>query len=146
VLALTLTQPWASLVACGAKNWETRSWSTNYRGPLAIHAAAGLAPIHGMAGLRRWLRRHPEAARLLSAAEELPRGAILATCRLVDVIPTSCVMPARLPKLEWMLGDYTPGRFAWRLEDVEALAEPISCAGRLGLWTPSMPIPGRDAA
>src|SRR5690348_17556570 len=39
--ALTLTQPWASLVAIGAKRIETRSWSTSYRGPLAIHAAKG---------------------------------------------------------------------------------------------------------
>lgn len=35
---LTLTQPWATLVAIGAKRIETRSWSTSYRGPLAIHA------------------------------------------------------------------------------------------------------------
>src|SRR6202030_3531482 len=36
---LTLTQPWATLVALGAKRIETRSWRTSYRGPLAIHAA-----------------------------------------------------------------------------------------------------------
>ncbi len=39
--ALTLTQPWATLVAIGAKCIETRSWRTSYRGPLAIHAAKG---------------------------------------------------------------------------------------------------------
>jgi hypothetical protein len=39
--ALTLTQPWATLVAIGAKTIETRSWPTSYRGPLAIHAAKG---------------------------------------------------------------------------------------------------------
>lgn len=38
--AITLMQPWATLVAIGAKRLETRSWSTNYRGPLAIHAGA----------------------------------------------------------------------------------------------------------
>jgi len=38
---LTLTQPWATLVAIGAKSIETRSWSTSYRGPIAIHAAKG---------------------------------------------------------------------------------------------------------
>lgn len=36
---LTLTQPWASLIAIGAKTLETRSWRTGYRGPLAIHYA-----------------------------------------------------------------------------------------------------------
>lgn len=37
--AITLWQPWASLLACGAKKYETRSWPTNYRGTIAIHAA-----------------------------------------------------------------------------------------------------------
>lgn len=36
--ALTLHQPWASFVACGAKQIETRSWPTKHRGPIAIHA------------------------------------------------------------------------------------------------------------
>jgi hypothetical protein len=38
---LTLTQPWATLVSLGAKTFETRSWKTDYSGPLAIHAAKG---------------------------------------------------------------------------------------------------------
>lgn len=37
--ALTIWQPWASLLACGGKRFETRSWATSYRGPIAIHAA-----------------------------------------------------------------------------------------------------------
>lgn len=36
--AISLWQPWASLVAVGAKKIETRSWATKYRGSLAIHA------------------------------------------------------------------------------------------------------------
>ena len=39
VKAITIWQPWASLVAVGAKTMETRSWPTKYRGPIAIHAA-----------------------------------------------------------------------------------------------------------
>lgn len=38
--AITIWQPWASLIACGVKQYETRSWPTKYRGPIAIHAAA----------------------------------------------------------------------------------------------------------
>lgn len=42
--AITIWQPWASLIALGAKQiyvkrFETRSWATSYRGPIAIHAA-----------------------------------------------------------------------------------------------------------
>ena len=39
--ALTLKQPWASLVANGDKKFEFRKWKTNYRGPVLIHAGCG---------------------------------------------------------------------------------------------------------
>ncbi len=39
--ALTLWQPWATLVAMEVKKIETRCWTTKYRGELAIHAAKG---------------------------------------------------------------------------------------------------------
>lgn len=35
---ITLIQPWATLIALGEKQIETRSWSTKYRGEIAIHA------------------------------------------------------------------------------------------------------------
>lgn len=36
---ISLWQPWAHLMAIGAKKIETRSWATKYRGLLAIHAS-----------------------------------------------------------------------------------------------------------
>ncbi len=136
--ALSLIQPWASLVAIGAKQIETRSWKTLYRGTLAIHAAKGF-PCHG-----------PEQM-----------GVIVAVCELTAVhriplqpqhfarfdVPTQHRLssyPVILPPLEWRegfghshefdFGDYTAGRFAWILTDVCALKEPIVCKGALGLW------------
>ena len=38
---ISLWEPWATLMALGAKKVETRSWDTNYRGLLAIHASKG---------------------------------------------------------------------------------------------------------
>lgn len=40
--AITLKQPWASLVANGYKLYEFRSWKTNYRGDILIHAGKGI--------------------------------------------------------------------------------------------------------
>jgi len=37
--AITLHQPWASLVAQDIKTIESRSWTTSYRGLLVIHAS-----------------------------------------------------------------------------------------------------------
>ncbi|MBK8211826.1 MAG: ASCH domain-containing protein [Rhodospirillales bacterium] len=98
---VTLTQPWATLVAIGAKRIETRSWETLYRGPLLIHAGAGLAPVGGMRGLVELIGR-PDFQRVLApaahgggywqdiedAARALPRGAIVARCELVDCVLT----------------------------------------------------------
>jgi hypothetical protein len=42
--AISLWQPWATLLTCGAKRYETRSWKRTYRGPIAIHAALKKPP------------------------------------------------------------------------------------------------------
>lgn len=124
--ALSLTQPWAEEVAAGFKQWETRSWSTNYRGLIAIHAAKGFPGYaKEFAAIERAIGRMPERATL---------GAIVAVARIVDVRRTEDVA-LELSGLERHLGDYTPGRFAWHLMDVRRLDEPIPARGALGLWT-----------
>lgn len=114
--ALTLTQPWATLVAIGAKRIETRSWSTPYCGDvLLIHAATGLGPVGGKKGLiEQCARRHflpaldavmPEHLRGIgspaSIAERLPLGAIVAVCTLIDCVPTQHPNIASEPGKPW---------------------------------------------
>jgi hypothetical protein len=130
--ALTLTQPWATLVAIGAKRIETRSWRTSYRGPLAIHAAKGFP---------KWAREFTlepvcyEIARFGKPTNPAyPLGCILATCSLVACTLTSLAFEERLTARERAFGDYSPGRFAWILEDVKQLPEPIPAKGALQLW------------
>jgi hypothetical protein len=145
--ALTLTQPWATLVSIGAKRIETRSWGTSYSGPLAIHAAKGFP---------KWARKFTtdpicyEAIKAHSGPHPLedsgyPTGTVLATCRLVAVkliveSPEAlglCADAWRMlppPEPEFSLGDYKPGRYAWILEDVRQFPEPIPAKGALGLW------------
>ena len=145
--ALSLLQPWASLVAWGLKHLETRSWSTAYRGPLGIHASLG-KPRHV-----RILCEHDEfmqraLAQLSMTFDELPRGGLVAVasmqlCR--RIVPEGAhaglaftnareLDPARLPPEEYAFGDYSPGRFAWELVDVLRLAEPVPARGMLQLW------------
>ena len=128
--ALSLTQPWATLVAVGAKRIETRSWPTRYRGWLAIHAAQGLAGMTERE-FSAYCARPPFAA-ALSSAFPVPRGAVLAVVRLVDVVGlTPMDVP---PEPERSFGDYTPGRYAWHLADVIRLPAPVPQRGALGLW------------
>lgn len=161
---ITLTQPWATLVAIGAKRIETRSWATRYRGPLAIHAAAGLGPVGGKHGLLELLSTEPFWGVLRQAlyvpnvgypadaetiAEELDYGAILGQANLFDCVPTERIgpnwhrwqYPATDDAAQWHMtdqerafGDYSPGRFAFLLGKPQAFAEPIPARGQLKLW------------
>lgn len=145
--ALTLTQPWASLIALGAKCIETRSWSTRYRGPLAVHAAKGLGPVGRRRGLHALCGESPFCDVLLAAgysamrmpAWGLPLGAIVAVCYLVsieEILPGDDQSHWPLTEQERAFGDYSVGRFAWLLADIRALPEPIPARGALGLWEP----------
>ena len=83
--ALTLTQPWATLVAVGENSIETRSWGTRYRGPLSIHSAKGFPrdarELCRTSPYREALRSHGYADAL-----SLPLGAVIAVAELVDVM------------------------------------------------------------
>lgn len=129
--AITLTQPWATLVAIGAKRIETRSWRTDYRGPLAIHAAKGLPKwVWNWYTQNSWAR----AALGIESYSDLlamPRGAIVAITRLTVVQPVSAIV---VDDRERAFGDYSAGRFAWLLTNIECLPKPIEAKGALGLW------------
>lgn len=131
--ALTLTQPWATLVAIGAKKIETRSWNTNYRGPLAIHAAKG-----GYNDDLFLMKIEPFYTELTKAGITsrlgLPLGGVLAICELVRVDHIKENYEKYITYNERSFGDYTPGRFAWILENITALNKPIAAKGALGLW------------
>ena len=123
--ALTLYQPWASLVSLGLKQVETRSWRPSYRGPLAIHAAKGFPA---------WARSFAEEERALGRLPaRIPRGAVLCIVNLVDVRPTEEVEQT-VSALERYYGDYSAGRWAWLLDDLRVLPEPIPARGSQGLW------------
>ena len=153
---LTLWQPWASLCASGAKRFETRSWGTSYRGELLIHAAARLPPRSSYSAdpakpveLTVPVVEAMIEALGMSEFERLPRGCVVAVARLAEVERIQNEDSMRQPLMrafgmslararsEWLFGDWTPGRFAWLLEDVRPLDVPVRCAGARGLWTPS---------
>lgn len=118
---LTLHEPWATAITAGYKTYETRSWRTHYRGLLAIHAGQTVD---------RWM--HAEADIRHPYFPVLSPGKILCVVTLTScgVIVNSAMGDERF----W--GDWTLGRFGWRLDDVHALTEPIPAIGHQGLWSP----------
>ena len=129
---LSLTQPWATLVAIGAKKVETRSWRTHYRGRIYIHAAKAFP---------KWAQYIAQETRPFSGVlnrpnDELPLGCLIATAKLVDCVPTAIVS---VSEQERAFGDYSIGRWAWFLEDIESIQQPIPWRGQLGLFTVEIP-------
>lgn len=152
--ALTLTQPWATLVAIGEKQIETRSWNTRYRGPLAIHAAKNFPASAKDICLKEpffSVLRREELAGVGTGngwiSVDFPLGAIVATCELVHVKKidelthfSSCCAVAwqsrswQLDAQERAFGDYSIGRYMWLLKNVVMLPEPIPAKGALSFW------------
>lgn len=130
IRALSLWQPWASLVACGVKRHETRHWMTNHRGPIAIHAAKTL----DRAGAPEALC---QAALGMDWMDQCPLGAVVAVADLTACAPTEALF--NLTRADQASGNYTDGRFGWRLDNVRPLLEPIPLAGRQGLFSWARP-------
>jgi hypothetical protein len=137
-----MTQPWATLVAIGQNSIETRSWSTRYRGPFAIHSAKGFpADARELCGISPY--REVLARAGYRDATELPRGEIIAVATLVDVMKfnrstlkdiRTRAARGQFPPHEADFGDFSAGRYGWVLENVVQLKKPVPAKGMLGLW------------
>ncbi|BDA74424.1 conserved hypothetical protein [Calothrix sp. PCC 7716] len=139
---ITLHQPWATLIALGYKQYETRSWSTQYRGALAIHAAQ--KPIVENDLLARVAYDsvgHLEYSYLKSLNYEY--GKIVCVCEITDCLamteqhhpgrldPTIDIRPISV--LEKAVGGWQSGRYAWELKNVQVLDVPVVYKGAQGL-------------
>ncbi|MGD8188549.1 ASCH domain-containing protein [Brevibacillus ginsengisoli] len=135
--AITIHQPWATLIALGEKQFETRSWATKYRGKIAIHAAKKIdRDACQIEPYKSVLAKHGYTS------DNLPTGSIVAICDLSECYqvrssnhhlatigdPTNVVIGN-----EYEFGWYEPGRYAWELSDVQKIY-PIPAKGQQGLW------------
>lgn len=129
--AITLHQPWASLVMIGRKLYETRSWPTPYRGVLAIHAGKTL-PDYALDFCAEFDGELTAAG--IPDATELPLGVVLGCVRLTGCIRTDDGFARTLPAHAKAWGNWEPGRYAWRLEGPSPYGKPIPARGLQGLW------------
>lgn len=123
---LSVRQPWASLLLSGEDWCENRSWSTNYRGPLWIHASGkietGECELWGI------------------DKSQLTTSAVLGCVELIDVIHID-ELEERLPELpeditlDGEVGpDFIVGEYCWIVANPRPLKTPIAAKGKLNLW------------
>lgn len=123
---LTIKEPWASLIVNGYKEYEFRSWKTNYRGPILIHAGLTLEKKHS----------------LLFKDYNLNygRGEIIGEAVLTDCIPVTKSFEDELYRINPLIYGKSkhPRVYAWRLENIVMYEKRIPCKGKLGLWNYDM--------
>ncbi len=144
VKAITLHQPWASLIAAGIKTIETRSWAPPRRligQRIAIHASRK-REVSG--------KLHPET--LLAVldlfghgwSDRIPLGAVVATALLKDARQVGFqryvgrVLASSPSYTGWIepdpYGDFSVGRWLWILTDIQKVEPLVPARGRQGLW------------
>ena len=124
---LSIKEPWASLIKDGKKKIETRSWKTNYRGDLYIHAS--------LTKINKEIKNKKDLMSIVGDTKP-QYGKILCRCKLIDCIEMT---PSFLEKInnnrqEYICGEYLVGRYAWILDNIEPLNIPIQAKGKLGIW------------
>lgn len=136
---ISLHQPFAHLIAAGIKRYETRSWARSYRGLLAIHAAGKYRngfPADVYHQMEKWKFMYPQVKAAFDA-KPMVFGAVICVVELIDIYRTeNC---GSLSEMEHALGNYEPGRAAWRLKLLKVYDEPIPCRGKQGLFDWSEP-------
>lgn len=125
---LSIKEPFASLISFGIKKVETRSWKTNYRGEIYIHASLTKSKIDD--------ERKEKLLKLLPDGYEFKQGYIICKGYLKDCIlmDDEFLETIKEDKTEVLCGHYEKGRYAWVIDDVKILDKKIPAKGKLGIW------------
>lgn len=122
--AITIKQPFASLIAEGFKEYEFRTWHTKYRGNILIHAGKGID--------KKAMKRY-EHLNL-----EYPLGCIIAKATITDCVYIDDKMRTILKEKNSLIYSSIIKQTGWegygfKLENVKKI-EPIPANGKLSLW------------
>ena len=149
--AITLWQPWASLIADGVKKQETCSWAPPKHligERIAIHAAKRKLTKAELRELPSMIHHDMSVRYGHFWEEDVPYGAVVATVELAGAceIKGPLLTPERgllghhchtnepCRVYSDIYGDYSVGRIIWRLKDIEKFQEPVPAAGKQGFW------------
>ena len=123
---ISIKEPFATLIKNGYKKIETRSWKTNYRGEIFIHASGK--------SLAKEFINNNYVIKLINNIN-MNYGNIICKAKLVDCvyIDELFLNSIKKNKMEYNLGLYEIGRYAWIFEDVEPIY-PIRVKGKLNIW------------
>jgi hypothetical protein len=128
MLGLSVWQPWASLIAVGAKRYETRSW----RPPVSlIGKRLAICSSQTVEGLLVSAQDHVFWSLCLRRLghHQLPMGMVVAVVTVAGCISTTAPAARRISARERLVGDWSEGRWTWKLDEVQPLAQPVPVLG-----------------
>jgi len=128
MLALSIRQPWASLIINHGKDIENRGWSTRVRGRILVHAAKGCSRTELQDGLHT--ASMTLGHRVVAELESIQRGGFIGTVEIVD-----CVTDSDTP---WFYGP-----FGFVLRDPQPI-DFVPWRGQLGFFDVPWPLPARE--
>lgn len=130
---ISIKEPFATLIMNGSKLIETRSWKTNYRGELYIHASGK--------SLAKEYFNNPYILELIKDMN-MNYGNIICKGNLVDCVymDEKFLKKIKSNKQEYNLGLYELGRYAWIFENIVPIY-PIPAKGKLNIWNYNEQIP-----
>lgn len=119
---LTIKEPWASLIINGYKKYEFRSWKTNYRGKIYIHAGLTLE--------KNMISRFEDYNLDYGKGEIIGEAVITDCIKIDDEFNNNLIKQNKL-----VYGNHGHvGIYAWKLENIIKYERRIPCKGSLGLW------------
>lgn len=125
--ALTILEPWATLIVEGKKLIETRNWDTDYRGKILIHSS-------------KTQMRDSNYFNYVSCFvdnTDFHRGCIIGEVELYDIIPVTQGLVDVVSKnnyIDLITSEFSTCKYAWLLKNAKIYDKPIPTKGSLGLW------------
>jgi hypothetical protein len=151
--ALSIAEPWAYLIAAGFKQIENRTWRTDYRGTIAVHASKATRNcfdeqlIYEVCDLHPAIFKALDDERIDEGHQILHLGAIIGTVDIIDCVDYNGsidadevfdrfnYLTADGPAPELPVGAWAEGPHCFVLANPRRFARPIACAGKLSLWS-----------
>lgn len=128
---LTIDSYWAWAILHGSKRIENRTWPSNYRGPIAIHA--GKTRKRDADAVQE-IQEIDYASLATPEQADSIRGKIVAVCNMTDVFDLSKDESRLWPEERAFDERWTTGPYCFVLDDVQAIDEPIPAKGKMGFW------------
>lgn len=132
--ALTIMQPYASAIIAGRKRFETRTWKPGTTKKFILHAGRREVNAIDNHFIQQRVDNWP-------MAYQLPTGKALGIVRIVSCTAALDIFyqqlkpnPSPANEIEFQLGFYGIGFFAWELEVVEIFDKPIAAIGQQRFW------------